>query len=88
MQFRFDEAFRGICQQILSENRNLEEWSEMESDDMFQYGPYVGGFDADEGEFCFSVYRADGEYWFQVSLEQIRQIVEGSLEIVDIRLAE
>lgn len=88
MQLRFDEVFRGICQGILSENKNPEEWSEIESDDMFQDGGYVGGFDADEAEFCFSLHREDGEFWFQVSLEQIRQIVDGSLQVVDVRPAE
>lgn len=88
MEFRFDEQFRSICQQILSENRDLDEWSELESDDMFQQGSYVGGFDADEREFCFSVYRENGEFWFQLSLEQIRQIVAGTVEVVDIRPGE
>ncbi|MCA9117824.1 MAG: hypothetical protein KDA79_22290 [Planctomycetaceae bacterium] len=88
MDFRFDDPFRDICQQILDQNKTPDEWSEIESDDMFQHGPYCGGFDATEGEFCFSLYREDGEFWFQVSLEQVRQIVGGRLKYVTIRPSE
>ena len=39
----------------------------MESCDMFQEAPYVGGFETIENAFCFSVYDEDGaEYWFQL----------------------
>jgi hypothetical protein len=88
VEFRFDDQFREICQQIYSENRDVDEWSELESDDMFQQGVYVGGFDADEREFCFSVYLESGEFWFQVSLDQIGQIVARNLLVVDIRPCE
>jgi len=88
MEFRFGEAFRDICRQIVSEDHTLAEWSEIESCDMFQQDDYVGGFEAIEQEFCFSVFREDGEFWFQVSLDQIHRIAEGSLDTVDIRPAE
>ena len=40
---------------------------------MFQEGRYVGGFDADEAEFCFS-YHGEEEYWFQISLDDVTRV--------------
>lgn len=88
MHLHIEEPFRNICRCILAANRTIAEWSECESDDMFQQGGYVGGFDADEKAFCFSVYRGEGEFWFQVSLGEIHNIVDGQLHKIDIRPAE
>lgn len=71
------QELRKIAQSILNENKTVEDWAAVESDDMFQEGDYVGGFDADEGEFCFSYYGPDGEFWFQASLDQMAAIARG-----------
>jgi hypothetical protein len=78
MDYPVDELFYQICKQIISEDKSLQEWAVSESDDMFQNERYCGGFDADEMMFCFSFYNDDNkEYWFQVSYDDIRDIVSG-----------
>ena len=87
MELRFDETFRKIAQSIIAEGKTEGEWGEVESDDMFQSGGYVGGYDAVEGAFTFSYYGADGEYWFQLTLDEIRDVADGVRNAVDARLA-
>ncbi len=76
MMHKFNKDFLIIGDQILSENKTIEEWALIESDDMFQKGNYTGGFDATEMEFCFSVIENYKEFWFQLSLETIIDVVE------------
>lgn len=87
MKYLIDNDFKQICQSILNENKSLEEWSEIESDDMFQQGNIIGGFDATEEEFCFSVYISDEEYWFQVPLTDIPLILSGEIVQIETRKA-
>jgi hypothetical protein len=86
MILQIDTDLREICSQILKEGKVLEDWCEIESDDMFQEGKYVGGFDATEEEFCFSIFIGDEEYWFQLPLDDIPKIV--SREINEIEVTE
>lgn len=88
MELQLDDEFRSICQKIVSEDKTEDEWAEIEASDMFQTQKYNGGFDADERQFCFSVFLSDGEFWFQVSLEQVRQIAEGNEVCIEIQLAD
>ena len=71
-----DRELINICSQILKESLSVEEWIEIECDDMFQSENYEGGFVAEAREFVFS-YFGDKEYWFNLSLEQAREIVQG-----------
>lgn len=82
------DDFVKICKEIYDENKSLNEWSEIESDDMFQRGSYVGGFDSTEEEFCFSVFIDNNEYWFQISLSDIPNVINGKLTAVKMRKAE
>lgn len=86
MRHAIDQILMSIFQLILKENKSSGEWSEVESDDMFQKEPYVGGYDADEEAFCFSYFSEDGEYWFQVTLGEIEKAVEG--ELLEVELVE
>jgi hypothetical protein len=84
-----DDEFRAICREILAAGKAPAEWALIESDDMFQSERYEGGYDATEGECCFSRYDdAGGELWFQLSLDEVRQVVEGSLSELRGRRAE
>ena len=74
MKHKIESDLRTICSLIIKEDKSIEQWSEIESDDMFQKGNYSGGFDATEEEFCFSVYINNDEYWFQFSLEEANEI--------------
>ena len=75
-----------ILEDIVAENKREEEWAEIESDDMFQNDPYVGGYDADEEAFCFSYFAEDREYWFQLTLDEVKSAVAG--ELTDLELVE
>ncbi len=82
-----DDELRKICSQIVDAQRSEKQWAEIESDDMFQSPNYSGGFDADENEFCFSLYRAGKELWFQLTLDEATKVAKGQ-SAVDIELRE
>jgi hypothetical protein len=89
VELKVDGVFREIARAIVSERNTDEEWAELESDDMFQEGPYVGGYDALEEAFTFSYYADDGrEYWFQLMLAEIQEVAAGTRTTVDSRPAE
>lgn len=78
-----------LCQQILKTGRIREEWRQRESDDEFQSVNYVGGYDATEDAFTFSRYDDDGaEWWFQLTLDEVRLVAEGTDPEVQVRAAE
>ncbi|MGE0328789.1 MAG: hypothetical protein AB7K71_37950 [Polyangiaceae bacterium] len=80
--------FRAIANEVKSTNWTLGEWAEHESDDWFQEGPFLGGFDATEMEFCFSYFSDIGELWFQMPLEQVLKVAAGEDVIVEARRAD
>lgn len=88
MKHEIEESLRVLCHKILNENKSIEEWSEIESSDMFQEGNYNGGFDSIEEEFCFSVYIDDVEYWFQFPLEDVPKIISREISVIDVRKAD
>lgn len=89
MRFRMDDELRGIFEEIRSEMRSTAEWAAVESSDMFQTTSYAGGYDATEQAFCFSYYAPDGaEYWFQLTLEDVNDLLEGRQATIDARLAD
>jgi hypothetical protein len=81
------EELRSICKEIVAKNLSIEDWCLIESDDMFQTDFFQGGFDATEGEFTFA-YFADNEYWFQLSLDDVDQIANGSEPLIEGVLAD
>lgn len=88
MKFNIDKDFLHICKKIVEEDLNLEEWAEIESDDMFQEGAFTGGYDADEEAFCFSFYEGKAEYWFQVTMLEIEQILSNQVKTIDMYLPD
>jgi hypothetical protein len=75
MDLKVDDELREICFQIVEDARSLEEWREIESDDLVQTPHYVGGFDATEDAFCFSArFPERDELWFQFTLEEAADI--------------
>lgn len=86
MELKVGDEFKGICKSIVNENKLVNEWAEIESDDMFQTENYCGGFDATEMEFCFSYYdKKRDEYWFQLPLSEINDILEGKKESLEVK---
>lgn len=87
MKFDVNDEFRDICKSILSENKLDADWVLIESDDMFQSEHFCGGYDSTEHAFCFSYYDDSGkEYWFQISLKEIPNIVNNLISNINIRL--
>lgn len=83
------EELVGLLKKIKTEGKSLEEWAEIESDDMFQSGRFVGGYDADEAAFCFSYFDIDGgEYWFQFTLSDVDDLLVGKKRFLIGRPAE
>lgn len=75
MQLNVDSSLQRICRDILSKFLSDTDWAAIESDDMFEEGPFVGGYDATENAFTFSYYDSHGnEYWFQLTMEEVGQI--------------
>jgi len=86
IQIPIDNEFLTLCEEILQEGYSLEQWREIESDDMFQSPHYSGGFDATEDAFCFSYYDSDeSELWFQLTLSEMMEIAAGKLKWIDAR---
>ena len=89
MQIVPDDEFLAICREIVSEDHSDEEWAEFESDDMFQTDSYCGGYDTTEEAFTFSYYTPDDqEYWFQLTLNEIRALAAGQQVPIEARPAE
>ncbi len=89
MELVISKDFREICNKIIKMDKTEKEWAEIESDDMFHAESYVGGYDADENAFCFSYYdEKNKEYWFQLTLVQIKKITEYLLTSICIKEAE
>ena len=89
MNIPIQSELRSICKDIESKNLDLSQWSEIESDDLFQLGDFIGGFDAEEKEFCFSYYAPNkNEYWFQFNHETAKEIALGKMPVLIGRPAE
>ena len=69
---------------------NLEQWAEIESDDMFQNEKYCGGFDYDDagGEFWFRLFEGDDEYWFSLTLDEVQAGLAGDKNSIDVEPAD
>lgn len=56
----------------------MTEWDRIESDDMFQRGAFVGGYEVSEQAFTFSYYdTAKKEWWFSFTLPIAEKIARG-----------
>ena len=89
MELQINEEFMEICQQILTENKSASEWSEIESGDMFQTNLYCGGFESLDQAFWFSYYdESQNEFWFQLTLDEIAEIITGKKRCVTMKSPE
>lgn len=89
MKITISYELMNIFREILKENKTLGEWAEIEADDMFMSENYSGGFDATERAFCFSYYDKSGsEYWFQLTLDELGQIIASGGGEIKMRLAD
>ena len=89
IKHQIDSEFISICEQILKENLDLNDWNLIESSDQFQTEQYCGGFDGTEKEFTFSYYNENGiEFWFQLPLTDIEKVKKRIIKEIGIRKAE
>ena len=82
MLIPLNEELKEICKQIIEQDKSIDEWAEIESDDLFQTKSFEGGYDATEKEFVFCYY-ADTVYWFQISLDQVHNIHNGEIQKIE-----
>tara|TARA_R110002095_G_scaffold122637_1_gene106530 strand:- start:369 stop:635 length:267 start_codon:yes stop_codon:yes gene_type:complete len=83
MKIKINAELFSIFKEIIKENKSEAQWSEIESSDMYQDENFSGGFDATENAFCFSYYDRDREeYWFQVTLDETKKIIDGQINSV------
>ncbi|WP_196140650.1 hypothetical protein [Aliikangiella sp. G2MR2-5] len=72
-----------ILNEIRSENKTDEDWSLIESCDMFQSPKYCGGYDATERCFLFSYFdENEKEWWFEIKLLDIPLILSGEISSI------
>jgi len=88
MLLAVDADLAAIVAEIVAQNRTDLEWAAVESDDMFQRGRYVGGYEGPEQAFTFSFYGEGGELWVQFTLAEAHAIASGRLQAVSARAAE
>lgn len=89
MEIAVTDEFLKICSEILSEEKTAEEWKEVESDDMFQTQSFSGGYDATESAFCFSYFdEKNEEFWFQLTFDEISEILKKQKRSISIWPAE
>ena len=89
MQLEPDSEFVSICRQVVEHGWTDVDWAARESDDWFQTQNFIGGYDADEGAFCFSFFDASREeWWFQVTLAETQMISAGERPVIALRPAE
>jgi len=84
MKHIIDQTLILIFKEILAKEKSKDEWAEIESDDLIQEEPYVGGYDADEEAFCFSYFTEEEEFWFQVTFPEISEVVSGRMKEVNL----
>jgi len=84
----FGKQFFLIVDQIIQENKSLEDWDEIASCDMFEAVYYVGGFEFTEMEFAFSYYLNDNVFWFELWLHEMFKVKNGVWRSVQLRHAE
>lgn len=86
MKIAVDNEFLSICKNIIQENKDIEDWRLVEADDYFISENYEGGFDATEDAFCFSYYDFNKqEWWFQLTLEEVDQVLTREMKEILIR---
>jgi hypothetical protein len=88
MKLLIDQELIEILQSIREKGLTIKQWQEIESSDMFQSEHFTGGFDAIENAFCFSFFSEEKEYWFQVTLEQIDEILNKRVSFIQMTLSD
>ena len=89
MKLAVDAEMKRHLNEIMREDKNEQQWSEVAACDWFQSDNYCGGFEEIEMEFTFSFYDRDGiEYWFQFPLSAVPDAVSKPDFVFDARLAE
>ena len=88
-EINVDSEILEICREIKSRDLTADDWAQIESSDMFQSTHFCGGYESTEGEFTFSFYDENStEYWFNLSLEEVDQILNNKIITLKLRTPE
>lgn len=83
MKLLVDPELQVLTLELASRHWSLAQWTAQEPES-FESEHYCGGFDRDEGRFCFSGYAESGnQCWFEFDLEQLGPISRGELTELD-----
>ncbi|MEM1324521.1 MAG: hypothetical protein AAGI23_01130 [Bacteroidota bacterium] len=83
-----DDELKELLKEIQQQNKSIAEWKELESSDEFQSAKYCGGFDGTEEKFTFSYFKGKEEYWFELSTDEVDEVLCGSRVKVELRRAD
>jgi len=85
MEIKVDEQLKGILEEIKGFDYSVDQWAEIESDDMFQTQSYCGGFDGDAKSFYFRYFtKAGDQFWFDFRLEDITSLLSGAIPVLNL----
>ena len=88
-QIEVDRELMSVCREIAEKGWDEQEWLLHDASDFFQAGDVCCGYDAKERDFTFSKYQSNGEeLWFQLSLQQIHEILKGEMKSIPAAIAE
>ncbi len=83
MEVQVNDELKSICKDIVDENKSAEQWKQSGSGELYQTDNYCGGYEASTGVFSFSLYKDDKEYWFDLQLSAISEIVKGNKKTIE-----
>jgi hypothetical protein len=76
-QIEVTDELKNICSDILKLDENGRNWSNNHSLNEFKSDNFSGGWDIIEQEFSFYYYENKLEYLFGLTIDEIRNIVDG-----------
>lgn len=85
MKLEVNEELKSICKDIIEENKTADEWQKVEAGDWFQTDNFCGGFDKAIGGFAFSYYEGEKEFWFDLKLAEVPEILNGNIKTIECR---
>lgn len=88
MEIQVNDELKSICKDILDENKSAEQWKESGVGELYQTDSFCGGYEAATGLFSFSLYRGEKEFWFDLQLSAVSDIVNGNKKTIECKEVE
>ena len=85
MKLEVNDELKSICKDILEENKTGDDWAKVEAEDWFQTDNFCGGFEKATNGFAFSYYENEKEFWFDLKLSDVSEILNGNIKTIECR---